>query len=323
VTQREPIDFRHVVTSAILLNCTAGAILTSGLSLGPLSGLLQKKWARALFVILLIALAIETIIIVIFIFDASLGSQSFPRFSFNPPIAANCASLSHQVVSSNSDNRTVLFDCSTPTSSVAAFRVFAPFTPTFVHENGKDDPARPFFTLPPGYLNLAITSDSDYALTCLASKPTALSSGKTIIIGEYAEVYDYCAVISNSASQTLGFSITWAQGTPPPPTPYFSTAASPSNITISAGEDANSTITLTSYYGFSGNLTLSTEVTPWNATNPPSASIDQTTVYLPPNGYAIFTLTVATTSSTVKGSYLAWVVVDGESESGVLVNVRA
>ncbi len=276
----------------------------------------------ALFVILLIALAIETTILIMIMFDSLLGSQSFPRFSLNPPIIANCATLTHRLVSSGVDNRTILFDCSSSTSSVAAFRVFAPFTPNFVHESGKADLAEPVFTLPQGYLNLAITNDYDYGqngLSCMA--PTNLTSGRTITIGAYTNVYDYCAVISNSVSQTTGFSITWAEGTPPPPEPYFTMTASPSNITISPGQNATSIITVSSHYGFTGTLSLSTHVTPWNATNPPSSSLDRTSVMLPSNGNVVFTLKIVTTTNTLKGSYLAWIGVNGWDQMGVLVNV--
>jgi hypothetical protein len=276
----------------------------------------------ALFVILLIALAIETTILIIIMFDSSLGSQSFPRFSLNPPIIANCATLTHRLVSSNVDNRTILFDCSSSTSSVAAFKVFAPFTPNFVHESGKADLAEPVFTLPQGYLNLAITNDYDYGqngLTCMA--PTNLTSGRTITIGVYTNVYDYCAVISNSVSQTTGFSITWAEGTPPPPWPYFTMMASPSNITISPGQNATSIITVSSHYSFTGTLSLSTHVTPWNATNPPSSSLDRAIVVLPSNGNVVFTLKIVTTTNILKGSYLVWIGVNGWDQTGVLVNV--
>ena len=278
----------------------------------------------ALFVILLIALAIETTILIIIMFDSSLGSQSFPRFSLNPPIIANCPTLTHRLVSSNVDNRTILFDCSSSTSSVAAFRVFAPFTPNFVHESGKADLAEPVFTLPQGYLNLAITNDFEYGQngpTCMV--PTNLTSGRTITIGTYTDVYDYCAVISNSVSQTTGFSITWSEGTPTPPnpSPYFTITASPSNITISPGQNATSIITVSSHYGFTGTLSLSTHVTPWNATNPPSSSLDRTGVMLPSNGNVVFTLKIVTTTNTLKGSYLAWIGVNGWDQMGVLVTV--
>src|SRR3989454_1061000 len=154
-------------------------------------------------------------------------------------------------------------------------------------------------------------------LSCMA--PTKLTSGRTITIGAYTNVYDYCAVISNSVSQTTGFSITWAEGTPPPPEPYFTMTASPSNITISPGQNATSIITVSSHYGFTGTLSLSTHVTPWNATNPPSSSLDRTSVMLPSNGNVVFTLKIVTTTNTLKGSYLAWIGVNGCDQMGVLV----
>jgi hypothetical protein len=290
-------------------------------ALGPLSHVLERKWILLLFVILLVALAIETTILIVIFFDSSLGGQNFPRFSLNPPIAANCATLTNRLVSSNAGNRTVLFDCSTSTSQVPAFRVFAPLTPMFVHESGKADLAEPVFTLPAGYLHLAITSDSDTGLTCTSVTPTNLTSGRTVIIGQYTNAYDYCAIISDSVNPITGFSILWVEGTPPPPAPYLSAAATPSNITISPGQNATSSITVISHYGFKGTLTVSTHVTPWNATNPPTSSVDQSSILLPSDGIVVVTLRIATTTSTLKGRYLAWINVMGSDVIGVLVNV--
>lgn len=165
-------------------------------------------------VILIAILIVETTILAIIMVNWSLGNQNFPKFSFNPPIEANCATLTSHQVSRNNDNRTVRFDCSTPTTSVAAFRVFAPLTPGYSPEGGKHDLAKPIFRLPAGYLNLSLTRDFDYQLTCVPPG-AVLVSGKSVYIGEqnYAGVYDYCAVISNVVSQVGSFTIQWVDGT--------------------------------------------------------------------------------------------------------------
>lgn len=181
----------------------------------------------------------------------SLGSQNFPKFSLNPPIEANCSTLTPHLVSRNSDNRTVLFDCSTSTTRIAAFRVYAPLTIGYYPEpQPKAALAEPVFRLPTGYLNLSLSADSDYYQTCIRFG-AVLVSGRSMYIGDnnFAGVYNYCAVVSNTVSQVESFSIQWVQGTPPPPTPTYTVTASSTAFVIPAGQTGSCTLTLTSYYG--------------------------------------------------------------------------
>jgi len=298
--------------------------------LGPFTGLLQKKWIRILLVVILVViLVVETTILAIIMVNWSLGNQNFPKFSFNPPIAANCATLTSHQVSRNNDNRTVLFDCSTPTKTVAAFRVFAPLTPGYSPEGGKPDLAKPIFRLPAGYLNLSLTADSDsYRLTCVPPG-AGLVSGKSMYIGEedYAGVYDYCAVISNAVSQVESFSIQWVEGTPPPPLPSFTVSASSYHLTILAGQTGSCTLTITSYHGFNGTLGFTTEVQPFvpeNVTGLPSVTIQPSSIFLPPNGVVRVDVTVFTSSNTTTTTgYLAWVLTvrGGQKGGGVMLDI--
>jgi hypothetical protein len=278
-------------------------------------------------VILVVILVVETTILAIIMVNWSLGNQNFPKFSFNPPIAANCATLTSHQVSKNNDNRTVLFDCSTLTTTVAAFRVFAPLTLRYYPEGGKPDLAKPVFRLPAGYLNLSLTSDGDYGLTCLLPG-AVLVSGRSMYIGEsnYAGVYDYCAVISNVVSQVESFSIQWVEGTPPPPSPSYAVSASSYHLTIPAGQTGSCTLTITSYNGFNGTLAFTSEVHPFvpmNVTGLPFVTLQQSSIFLPANGVVRVEATIFTSSNTTTATgYLAWVwAQSGGGKNGVMLDI--
>ncbi len=264
-----------------------------------------------LLVILILALVVETTIIAVILFNWSLGNQNFPPFSNNPPVIANCPALTSHPVSQNSQNRTVLFDCSTSTQKMAAFRVFAPFTPNYVHETGKSDLAEPIFTLPPGFLSLFITNEFDPGFSCVG--PVPLTSKQSLYIGMYADEYDYCAEISNSVGQVASFHINWVEGTSPHPTgpvtPRLSLSASPANITISAGGSATSSIEITSHW-FKGPLTLSTDIYPsLGVPSLPIASLDMTAASLDLNGSVHVTLAIVSRANTTIGTFAIHVVV--------------
>src|SRR5437016_13596939 len=99
-----------------------------------------------LLVILILALVVETTIIAVILFNWSLGNQNFPPFSNNTPVIANCPALTSHPVSQNSQNRPVLFDCSSSTQKMAGFRFLSPFTPNCLHVPGNADCAEPLFT---------------------------------------------------------------------------------------------------------------------------------------------------------------------------------
>lgn len=180
--------------------------------LRPSGGLLQNKWLVGLLVLLLVIILIETIIIAALLSGWSLGGQSFPKLSLNPPVATNCSTLSHRLVSQNADNRTVSFDCSTSTMNISAFTVYAPLNPVSRPELIKGALAEPIFNLPPGYLNLGITGGPP-KFSC-ASGFSSIISGKSYSIdtdtGYFG--YDYCAIISNSVNPVDGFKIQWVEG---------------------------------------------------------------------------------------------------------------
>ena len=322
----------HDYCSGISDNLLAGIVLFTkkcrilfpkALVLGPFSGLLQRKWILVLLAILIVALVVESVILVIIFSNWSLGGQNFPKFQFNPPVITNCSSLSSHLVSQNNQNRTVLFDCSTSTKNMSAFTIYAPFTLNYVHESGKPDLAEPIFTLPGGYLNLSITdSNNNFICPPPSLLPTlqtsTLISEQTYVIGTYAAEYDYCAIISNSASNIQGFKIQWIEGTAAnlAPHPNFSLSASTSNITISAGQTATASVDVTSRFGYNGELNLWTALSPANVTSPIVTSLNLTHAVLAPYATVHVSMTIQSSTNTTRGTYLVYVWV----QSPVFIN---
>ena len=93
-----------------------------------------------------------------------------------------------------------------------------------------------------------------------------------------------------------------------PATADFSISASPSSLSINAGDSGISTITVTSLNGFSGTVTLAaTAPTGWSASpNPSSLTVSS-------GGSASSTLTITVPSTTTAGTYT--VTVTGTSDS--------
>jgi hypothetical protein len=277
--------------------------------LGQSTSFLQKKWVVVLVVLLLVILVIETVLLVILINGGSIGGQSFPRLTLNPPVITNCSPLFYQLVSQNADNRTVRFDCDTPTMNISAFRVYAPFTRPSSPENILSTVAEPIFNLPPGYLNLSITG-SAINFRCPASAFSSIMSGKSYEIDDdYGyHGYDYCAVISNSVNNIDGFRIQWVEGSYSnlAPNPNFGLSLSSSNITIAAGQNATVTVTVTSRYGYKGTLQFSADMNLQNSTvtSPPVTALNATYATLLSHRAVQVSLTIRTSTSTTKGTFL-------------------
>ena len=95
-----------------------------------------------------------------------------------------------------------------------------------------------------------------------------------------------------------------------PPPPNFSVSVRPSSITILAGQSSNATLTMTSLYGYSGNVSLSITahplVFPWPAHNV-TASLDSTNLSISPGHEATTTVRIVTGSITPMGRYSVWI----------------
>src|SRR6266699_2062971 len=89
----------------------------------------------------------------------------------------------------------------------------------------------------------------------------------------------------------------------------FSISANPTSLSMSVGSSGTSTLTLASFNGFTGNLSLTAQVTPTDLTagvSPvtPSASLSSTSLSLQPNGTNAATLTVSASLLTTPGTYI-------------------
>lgn len=84
----------------------------------------------------------------------------------------------------------------------------------------------------------------------------------------------------------------------------FTISLNPTSATIHKGygSSTSSTVTLTSLNGFSGTITLTTQLSP-RTNNAPSVSLNPTSLTVGPNGSVTATLTVSVNSSTTKGTY--------------------
>jgi len=217
--------------------------------------LLQQKWFLAF---LILALIVESSLLIIILVESYLGNQNFPQIAIIPYVEPQCATLTATAIApaiGNStggyQNRTVVFSC----PGKKALRIFPLDSwgfppsrdPTFL-------PVVPFFSLPKGYLTLSVTCQGD----CFTIQTIPLKSGQTTFLSSWWG-YDYKAVISNSAVGISGFTVSWRNGqNPPPPQPAYKLSASPTQLSIPPGQSATSMVTVTNLGMYIGwvNFTL-------------------------------------------------------------------
>lgn len=265
-------------------------------------GPLQKKWFLA---ILLVLLAIETIILVVIMVEWSLGNQNFPPLSINPAVRVNCATLISNVVSQNSNNRTVVYWCNGPRA--AAVEGWSPFSIPATREN-PSGVAVPIFTLPRGYLNLSITPESLF--DCSYQYRSPLRSGQVVGL---AGGYVYCGIISNSAGAVAGFNIKWLPAppsSPAPPPPSIRISASPTNFTLTAGQSVTTTVTVTSVNRFNGTVSLGYDIANlipggYSGSGGPTVAFDHSKVLVTALSGSNSTAAIVMTATTApKGLYI-------------------
>ena len=141
---------------------------------------------------------------------------------------------------------------------------------------------------PPGFINPTIY-------------PLGLSSG-------YGAAFHDITSGNNGFPAVTGYDLVTGWGSPNgpglinaltgPPGPSFTLTPNPSSFTITPGNQATSTITVTALNGFSGTVGLTVTGCPANST----CTLNPTSVTLPPTQNS--TLTVQTTSTTPGGTYL-------------------
>jgi len=260
-----------------------------------LKALLQKKWFLAL---LILALIVESSLLIIIWVESYLGNQNFPQIAIIPLVEPQCSTLAATTIAQASNNntavyqnRTVVFSCPGKT----ALRIFPLDSwtcptcrdPTFL-------PVVPFFNLPKGYLTLSLTCQGD----CFTIQTIPLESGQTTFLSSWWG-YDYKAVISNSAVGVNGFTVSWRNGQyPPPPPPAYKLSASPTKLSIPRGQSATSTVTVTSLGTFGGMVNFTMYAACDHCGLAPKFVINPVSVVLKPGGFNYTTVTF-TTDSTI------------------------
>jgi hypothetical protein len=261
-----------------------------------LKGLLQKKWFLAL---LILAIIVESSLLIIILVESYLGSQNFPQISIIRYAEPQCATLTATTiapVSGNStggyQNRTVEFSC----SGNYALKIFPLDTLTcFTCRDPQYFPLLPIFTLPPGYLTLSLTCP----VNCLAGQTIPLKSGSTVYLSSWGG-YDYIAVLNNSAVGVSGFTVSWRNGQyPPPPPPAFKLSASPARLSIPRGQSATSTITATSLGTFGGRINFTFGASCNGCGFGPTVVLNPASLFLKPSGsnYTVVTFTASSSTS--------------------------
>src|SRR5438477_8419163 len=261
-----------------------------------LTDILQKKWFLALLVL---ALIVESSLLIIILVESYLGNQNFPSISIIPYAEPQCRSLSATILAtgrSNStgayQNRTVEFSC----SGNYALKIFPLVTLScFLCRAPQYFPLLPIFTIPRGYLTLSLTCP----VNCLAGQTIPLKSGNTVYLSSWGG-YDYIAVLNNSSAGASGFTVSWRNGqcTPPRPTPpAFKLSASPTQLSIPRGQSATSTITVTSLGTFGGMINFTWQSSCNHCGLTPTVTISPASVFLKPGGSNYTVVSFATDPS--------------------------
>ena len=170
---------------------------------------------------------------------------------------------------------------------------------------------------PSAFHRITTGSNGAYCATGTPSnQPTALQCPSAGFLGFDASQYDsqagYNLVTGLGSVDAYNLASNWSGNST---TPTYSVSASPTSVTVSAGQSGNSTITVSARNGFTGTVTLSCSLSSSTAqmscsVSPTSVTLDSTTTN------AAAKLTVTTTapsdrfgtfaSSHIGGSRLGW-----------------
>jgi hypothetical protein len=234
----------------------------------------------------------ETTILVLYLIESYNGGRSsFPGLVVHN-VQSNCPTLVATTQATTPTNRTVLFQCPGSGQSSYALRTtrWIPsmgfsFEPTHFYAVWG---ATPSFTLPRGYLSIALTNGAWGCPTSQGTFSVPLESGVEVAIGGESYIFDYCAVIDSSVSKIDSFTVDWSPGTPPIVRPApFKLAATPITETVPFGGTANYSITVTSLGGWTGNVTI---ILRGGYTLGISYQMSPPTVFLKPGGSNVTTL---------------------------------
>jgi hypothetical protein len=151
------------------------------------------------------------------------------------------------------------------------------------------------------------TVGSDPTATMLPSSvlvaPGGIASSKLTVTTAASSLDNYTILVKGTSGNLTRFaSVSVNIGD-------FGIAASPASLSISLGSSGTSTLTLTSLNGFSGNMSLSAQVSPASLTaglspSNPTASLAPSVVNLQSQQTGSSTLTVSASLLTTPGTYL-------------------
>lgn len=153
--------------------------------------------------------------------------------------------------------------------------------------------------------------------TCSPSVPFASAFLLLMVVGLVTTLTQSPAFMINSRDANGDFTMSASP-------PDFLITARPSTFILGAGSTALSTLTLTSLFGFSGNVTLSTSVHPavfpWPSFYNVNASLSSVSVSLSSGGTATSMVRVDTAATTPTGYYEVWIngVSGGLTHQGLL-----
>lgn len=171
---------------------------------------------------------------------------------------------------------------------------------------------------PPGFLTPAPTSGKLFTATFNVSGTSAVSLGyQTGCSPSSVPGSSTCVLLANGGllnpqetAQTASYTQT--------PSPTFAISSSRSEITITKGQSANTTISIMSLNGFAGTVTFSAVLTP-SAQHQPIFSITPSTTSLMLGGVANATVIMSTKQNTSKLAYDLVISCTGSGVSGSIM----
>jgi len=159
-----------------------------------------------------------------------------------------------------------------------------------------------------GSVNLNYSLSPGIANVTIALNPSSLSlltgagaSTMTVSVPASAPLNTYTITI-DGISGRLSHNVTSILRAVLPPSPDFSTSATPSRMNVTRGSATSGTITLTSIGGFAGTVDLTTSISPSSGSSP-SLVLNPNRVTLLSGGTGNAVLTISTTGTTSRGVY--------------------
>lgn len=222
---------------------------------------IQKRWFFVVFIVLLVALIVESSLFVFFVLASGLGLQTFPSIGLSYHLKPSCSTLAPAVIATTSTNRTIEYSC--PGQAALYMPLSCPWWGCGIADCCGTDVVlvKPEFSLPPGYLRLSLVDT--YLGNCTSQFTMKLENGQNLTLGGGISNggdrlnYDYCAIVAGPTGEVQGFTIRWYEV--PWPGICCTITASPSQLTIPATANASSTsiITITAIGKFFGNVSIS------------------------------------------------------------------